>query len=411
MNQQRHPADRDPRALSISDLDYPLPDHRIARYPLVQRDAAKLLVYRHGRIRDHRFTELPEELPSNALLVLNDTRVIHARLHFKRHTGARMECMLLGPEEGRPIEQALSDEGRTRWWCVLGGAKRWKGEELVAEAAGSQLYMERIDRLDGEQLIEFRWEGDAPFSGMLDLFGQVPLPPYLRREAEEADDRQYNTVFAERPGSVAAPTASLHFTPDLLERIVRHGVDLARVTLHVGAGTFMPVKSDTMAGHDMHSEHLLVPRQAVVRLIQQIGAGPVLPVGTTAMRTIESLYWFGAYLAEGGMAEQMTVGQWQPYGDQRDTPVGEALEAVLAWLDRKGLETLRGQTKLLIAPGYRYRLCDGLITNFHQPHSTLLLLVAALVGPAWRQVYEHALQSDYRFLSFGDGSLLWREGA
>ncbi|HMN06755.1 MAG TPA: S-adenosylmethionine:tRNA ribosyltransferase-isomerase [Flavobacteriales bacterium] len=397
----------DPRLLSLEALTYDLPAERIAQYPLEDRASSKLLVYREGRIQDRLFRDLPDQLPGNSLLVLNDTRVVHARIHFRRVTGALIECMVLTPGGDRPIELALNDKGSSRWWCMLGNAKRWKGEELAVEKDGHRLFMAKVEERAGEFLLEFRWEGQGSFLEQMDLFGAMPLPPYMKRAAEEADDVRYNTVFAERPGSVAAPTASLHFTAGILEALRAKGVQSTQVTLHVGAGTFLPVKSSTMGGHDMHREQVRIPRGSVQRLLAQAGQGPIIPVGTTAMRTIESLYWHGAALVQGQADGQLAVGQWQPYMPQPEVPVREALQAVLEQMEREGTDVVTGATRLLIAPGYRFRLSTGLITNFHQPHSTLLLLVAALIGPDWHKVYDHALAHGYRFLSFGDGSLLW----
>ena len=398
----------DPRSIPIAELSYELPEERIAQYPLAERNQANLLVYQARRITDRNFTDLPEVLPQDALLVLNDTRVVHARLPFRRTTGALIECMVLSPEGGRPMEVALQENSPARWWCMVGNAKRWKGEELLSEKTGRTLKAERLDLKDGEHLIEFNWEGGGAFIDQLDHFGDVPLPPYMRRSAEPSDDSRYNTVFGVHPGSVAAPTASLHFTPEVMQAIALKGIATSRVTLHVGAGTFLPVKSETMRDHVMHSEQVRIPRGTVEALLEKIGKGPIVPVGTTAMRTIESLYWFGADLANGHDPEQLEVEQWRPYADAPEVGVEQALRSVLSWLDHHKLDTVAGSTRLLIAPGYRFRLAVGLITNFHQPRSTLLLLVAALIGPEWREVYEHALENDYRFLSYGDGSLLWK---
>lgn len=402
-------APADPRDITVEEVSYELPEDRIAQYPLAGRDDAKLLTYAGGRIEDHLFRDLPGLLPANTQLVLNDTRVVHARIRFRRATGAAIECMVLSPADGRPMEQALNDRGSSRWWCMLGNAKRWKGEDLAVESQGFRLCMAGEDQRDGEHLIAFRWEGTGPFLQQLEHFGAVPLPPYMRRAAVEEDDARYNTVFAERPGSVAAPTASLHFTPQVLQALEKRGIGNARVTLHVGAGTFLPVKSPTMRGHAMHSEQVRIPRTAVEQLLAHLGHGPIVPVGTTALRTIESLYWFGASLVLGHRADRLAVGQWQPYQAKEAVPAPLALQAVLAWLDEKQMEAVEGNTTLLIAPGYRFGLADGLVTNFHQPRSTLLLLVAALVGPQWRTVYHHALHNGYRFLSYGDSSLLWRQ--
>ncbi|MBK8580561.1 MAG: S-adenosylmethionine:tRNA ribosyltransferase-isomerase [Flavobacteriales bacterium] len=398
----------DPRNIAIADLTYELPEDRIAQHPLAQRDGAKLLIYRNGTITDRQFSDLPGELPENTLLVLNDTRVVHARVPFRRSTGALIECMVLSPESDRPMEQALLDRSPVRWWCMVGNAKRWKGEELLAEKEGHALKAERKDLENGEHLIEFSWENGGTFLDQLDVFGEVPLPPYMRRAADDNDDTCYNTVFAERPGSVAAPTASLHFTPEVMGAVAAKGIALTRVTLHVGAGTFLPVKSDTMAQHAMHSEQLRIPRSTVTQLLAQLGNGPVVPVGTTALRTIESLYWHGADLALGADLAHLEVNQWRPYAEKPEVDVKTALEAVLKWMDKNALDAVAGNTSLLIAPGYEFRVADGLITNFHQPKSTLLLLVAAMIGPQWRAVYAHALANGYRFLSYGDGSLLWK---
>lgn len=399
----------DPRDLRISDFSYHLPDDRIAQRPLAERDATKLLVHRDGTITDRTFRDLPQELAPGTLLVLNDTRVVQARLTFRRATGAVVECMVLTPAEGRPIEQALLDRGRSRWWCLVGNAKRWKGEALATERDGRVLRMERTDLHEGEHLIAFSWEGDGTFLEQLGHFGAVPLPPYMRRASDAADEARYNTVFSTHPGSVAAPTASLHFTAGLLGALSAQGVRQARVTLHVGAGTFLPVKSGTMAGHGMHAEQLRIPRTTVETLRAHVGQGLIVPVGTTALRTLESLYWHGAALAKGKGSTELRVEQWQPYAGDDEVSVPEALDAVLARMRADGTDAVTGDTRLLIAPGYCFRLADGLITNFHQPHSTLLLLVAALVGPDWKRIYAHALEHGYRFLSYGDGSLLWRD--
>ena len=399
----------DPRNIAIADLTYDLPEDRIAQYPLFKRDEAKILVFRDGQIRDRQFCDLPAELPKNTLLVLNDTRVVHARIPFRRSSGALIECMVLSPERNRPMEQALHDTSPTRWWCMVGNAKRWKGEEIMAEKGGNALKASRMELDDGEHLVEFSWDGNGSFLEQLDRSGEVPLPPYMRRTAETGDENRYNTVFGERPGSVAAPTASLHFTPEILDAIRSKGISSARVTLHVGAGTFLPVKADTMADHAMHSEQVRIPRASVVQLLEHLGNGPVVPVGTTALRTVESLYWFGAALAAGQELDKLEVDQWRPYSGMPKIDAEKALTKVLLWMDKKGMDAVAGNTRLLIAPGYEFRIADGLITNFHQPKSTLLLLVAAMIGPEWRAVYAHAMANDYRFLSYGDGSLLWRK--
>ncbi|MBL7952864.1 MAG: S-adenosylmethionine:tRNA ribosyltransferase-isomerase [Flavobacteriales bacterium] len=395
-----------PRELSIFDFTYALPEERIAAQPLPQRDTSRLLVYREGHIADRSFRDLPGSIPPGALLVLNDTRVVHARVRFQRTTGAVLECMVLTPGDGRAIEQALLDGQRSQWWCMMGNAKRWKGETLTLERDGITLTAQRVEQRDGEHLIEFTWSTGAAFVDVLHRFGSVPLPPYMRREAMPEDDERYNTVFAVRDGSVAAPTASLHFSDNVLADLRSRDIRSAQVTLHVGAGTFLPVKSTMMADHAMHAEEIHIQRATIVALRDQLDTGPIIPVGTTALRTIESLYWHGVALLSGGAGNTMDVAQWDPYREAAEISSATALDAVLGSF--KGQDALNGRTRLLIAPGYRFRMADALVTNFHQPQSTLLLLVAAFIGPGWREVYQHALDNGYRFLSYGDGSLLFR---
>ncbi len=396
-----------PRELSIADFTYPLPEERIAQQPLAERDASKLLVWREGRITDRVFSQLPEELPAGSLLVMNDTRVVNARLIFHRSTGGRIEVLCLSPADGAPMERAFEATDSALWQCFIGNAKRWRdGEQLVLESDGMRLIAERA----GAEQVRFSWEPqELPFAAVLARLGHVPLPPYMKRADAPADKDRYNTVFARRQGSVAAPTASLHFTPALLQRMSERGVLEARLTLHVGAGTFLPVKSARMDGHAMHEEQVRVPLDALRAISSRLGQGPIVALGTTALRTLESLYWHGIKVLQGGPADRMDVSQWEPYSEERAQPSpAEAVQALIAAMERRGAKELTGSTQLLIAPGYAFKLADGLITNFHQPQSTLLLLVAAFIGPDWRRVYDHALAHDYRFLSYGDGSLLWR---
>lgn len=399
----------DPRALHIEDFTYDLPQERIAQRPLGQRDASRLLVFDRGRISDVRFNDLPSLLPAGSLVVLNSTRVVKARIHFRRATGALIECMVLAPADGGPVEHALQERRISRWRCMVGNARRWKKEPLFTGTGEDRLSAEHEMELDGDIIIRFIWSSDRTFAEMLAMHGHMPLPPYMKREAEGEDDARYNTVFAVHDGSVAAPTASLHFTPELLAQLAVKGTATTEVTLHVGAGTFLPVKSQRMAGHTMHREQVHIPRATIERLLTAIGRSPIVPVGTTALRTIESLCWFGDDLLRGDDPDHLHITQWRPY----EAPPAEtryALEAALRWMDARGTDTLTGSTELLIAPGYPFRLATGLITNFHQPGSTLLLLVAAFIGERWREVYDHALAHGYRFLSYGDGSLLWRTG-
>lgn len=396
-----------PRDLRIGDFTYALPPERIAQHPLAERDRSKLLVHKDGRVIDDRSGALADHLPENTLLVLNDTRVVKARIGFRRATGARIECLLLEPAGALTMEVALQQRGRSCWWCMVGNAKRWRGENLTLESGSASLTAERKDQRNGEHLIEFAWDEDGAFVEVLARYGDVPLPPYMKRGTDADDPVRYNTVFAERDGSVAAPTASLHFTPQLLGSLDAKNIRRTKVTLHVGAGTFLPVKAERMEEHRMHSEQVRIPKATVEDLLGALGRSLIVPVGTTALRTIESLCWFGDDLLAGGSATHLSVQQWRPYElPARDTR--KSLEAVLRWMVHHGLEEVAGHTSLMIAPGYRFRLADGLVTNFHQPGSTLLLLVAAFLGEDWRKVYDHALLNGYRFLSYGDGSLLLR---
>jgi S-adenosylmethionine:tRNA ribosyltransferase-isomerase len=398
----------EPRDLSIADFTYELPPARIAQQPVADRDASRLLVYREGVIEDRHFAELPELLPKGALLILNDTRVVNARVVLHRSTGARIEVLCLEPWGAIPVEQAFAQQGRSEWHGFIGNAKRCKdGEELSIRAEGVDLKADR----NGPERIAFSWApASLTFAEVLDRIGHVPLPPYMKRPDEDVDKERYNTVFAKHEGSVAAPTASLHFTTRLLERIAERGIDMAELTLHVGAGTFLPVKSDRMADHAMHREQVRIPLLVLEQLAAQLGKGPMIPVGTTALRTLESIYWHGVKLLAGSGAQEMNVDQWEPYGHRPiDLPTSdEALGAVIRQVRSGPEQRLTGGTALLIAPGYTFRFADALVTNFHQPQSTLLLLVAAFLGPDWRSVYDHALEREYRFLSYGDGSLLFR---
>lgn len=403
-----------PRDLSVSAVQYDLASDRIAQHPPADRGSSRLLVYREGAIEDRTFTELPDLVPPGALLVMNDTRVVNARLHFHKDTGARIEVFCLEPTGGGPVEQAFQRTGEVEWRCALGNAKRWKQGplgQLFRSAQGDvQLFAERLPDDGHGPRVRFNWLPDGlTFADVLARAGKVPLPPYMHRDAEVEDHDRYQTVFARAEGSVAAPTAGLHFTPALLRTLGARGVQQAHVTLHVGAGTFQPVHADTMAGHAMHRERILVSREVVQLLHDGAGGRPIVVTGTTSLRTIESVYWHGARILRGSDPEELHVDQWEPYevpsGDQPG--VRESLGAVLRWMDDRGVDQLTGDTALLIAPGYRVRLADALITNFHQPGSTLLLLVAACVGEDWRRIYDHALAGGYRFLSYGDASLLW----
>ena len=408
----------DPRQLSIHDFTYSLPPGRIAPEPLPDRAASRLLVSRGGGISDRHFRDLPGELPAGALLVFNDTRVVRARLLARRPTGGQVELFCLEPvAPHRSLELALQQTGHCTWRCLVGNGRRWKDGPVTldfttAEGQPATLRAERQAQEAGTALLDFRWEPAAlPFAEVLRAAGHLPLPPYIARPDTAADAVRYQTVYAATEGAVAAPTAGLHFTPEILAELREKGFSMGHITLHIGAGTFQPVKAERMADHPMHTEPILVTA-ALLRQLLAHRPRPVLAVGTTSLRTLETLYWLGVGLLQNpahNTAHELLVTQWQPY-EQADAAARispeAALAALLRHLEARGTDTLEASTRLLIAPGYRFRLIDGLITNFHQPESTLLLLVAALLGPGWRAVYDHALAHEYRFLSYGDSSLL-----
>ena len=394
----------DLKALRIEDYDYPLPDERIARYPLPQRDHSKLLCLKGNDLSEHHFYDLPSLLPARTMLVFNNTRVIHARLFFRKETGAIIEVFCLEPYQ-MAISEAFEQRQRCTWLCFVGNNKKWKEGSLSGQwsVASGQFVLTatRREAVGNAWLVDFDWTGGMSFAEVIEAAGVIPLPPYLGREAEADDSRRYQTVYAEYDGSVAAPTAGLHFTPELLEQLQKQGVDTEFVTLHVGAGTFKPVSTDTIGEHEMHTEHVVVERSLIEQL--RHNTRTLVAVGTTSVRTLESLYWFGVRLATEPDKE-MQVGQWDPYS-LTPLPRSEALDNVLQYLDRQHSDTLIGETRLMIAPGYNYRIVDGLVTNFHQPKSTLLLLVSALIGDRWRDCYRYALDHGFRFLSYGDSCL------
>ena len=402
-----------PQHLRIQDFHYDLPAGRIASEPLPDRAASRLLVSRAGTITDRTFRDLPAELPPDALLIFNDTRVVQARLLARRPTGGVVELFCLEPvAPHRALEPALQQTGAATWRCLVGNGRRWKSGPVTLEfsVAGqpATLWAERAaTESGGESLIAFRWEPAAlPFAEVLRAAGHLPLPPYLGRPAAEADAVRYQTVYAAHEGAVAAPTAGLHFTAEILAELATRGIATSHITLHVGAGTFQPVKAATMADHPMHAE-LIIVQASLLRQLLAHRPRPVIAVGTTSLRTLESLYWLGAALVQHpGAAPTWQVTQWQPYADAPEVGPEAALQALLAHLEVTGSAAVEASTRLLIAPGYRFQLVQGLVTNFHQPESTLLLLVAALLGPHWRVVYDHALAQGYRFLSYGDSSLL-----
>lgn len=401
-----------PRDIRIENFAYDLRDEKIAKHPLAKRDACKLLCF-NGEISDHIFSELPSLLPAHSVLIYNNTRVINARLHFTKSTGAAIEIFCLEPECPSDYERNFASTGQCEWMCLVGNSKRWKkgSLEMALSVDGHNVTLraERCEGYDGAaaSIIRFIWDDDRlTFSDIIAAAGEIPIPPYLNRDSEESDSSDYQTVYSHIEGSVAAPTAGLHFTSSLLEKLSQQGVETGEVTLHVGAGTFRPVKSETIGEHDMHSEFIAVKRDFINSLAERIGRQPIIAVGTTSVRTLESLYHIGVAMLRNRWEEELD--QWAPYDDgANDVEPRTALLAIVEHLDAKKKSTLFARTRIIIAPGYKYRIINGMITNFHQPQSTLLLLVSALVGDSWKDIYQHALSNNYRFLSYGDACLLY----
>lgn len=400
------------KEIRIEDYDYPLPDERIAKYPLARRDESKLLLYKEGHVGESLFKRIADYLPAGALMVFNNTRVIQARLLFHKETGARVEVFCLEPAEPRDYALIFQTTRRCRWTCLVGNLKKWKTGALTRDLLiNDRLLTLRAEKLESKgdsHLIEFTWDDErVTFAELLDAAGILPIPPYLHRETEQSDLSTYQTVYSKIKGSVAAPTAGLHFTPEVLADIDAHGIGREEVTLHVGAGTFKPVKSETIAGHEMHTEFISVGRSSIERL--RANLGKIIAVGTTSVRTLESLYYIGVLIADNpdATSEELVVGQWMPYDEANNRlPVAEALGNILDYLDRRGADRLVTATRIIIAPGYEFKLVKGIVTNFHQPRSTLLLLISAFVKGDWRRIYDYALGHDFRFLSYGDSSLL-----
>lgn len=400
------------RHIDITDYDYPLPDERIAKFPLPERSASKLLVYRGGTISESRFRDIGEELPADSLLVFNNTKVIRARILMHKPSGARIEVFCLEPHAPADYERALAAVGSCEWSCIVGNSKKWKegAVEIRFDLGGrpETLRAFRAGERGREQIVRFEWSAPLGFGELLELLGRIPIPPYLNRESEEIDNTRYQTVYSKFEGSVAAPTAGLHFTPELIAGMRERGFSFGEVTLHVGAGTFLPVKESNAADHPMHTEHFEITRATLELLRSRYGR--IVAVGTTSVRTLESLAALGwRYRREGGCAPERVVGQWELY----DLPADYTGEQALADLDeamrRAGTDRLRAATRIMITPlGYRFRIVRHIVTNFHQPSSTLLLLVAAYVGDDWHRIYDYALAHDFRFLSYGDSSLLMR---
>lgn len=406
----------DPRHIRISDYNYPLPDERIAKFPIVQRDHSKLLVYRKGEVGEDVFYHLPDYLPKGALMVFNNTKVIQARMHFRKETGALIEVFLLEPAEPTDYELMFQTTGHCAWYCLVGNLKKWK-EGTLTRTINIKQETINVKATRGpihgtSHRIDFAWDGNVSFAEIIDAMGELPIPPYLNRETQESDKTTYQTVYSKIKGSVAAPTAGLHFTPEVLADIDAHGIDREELTLHVGAGTFKPVKSEEIEGHEMHTEFISVRRQTIEKLIAH--GGEAIAVGTTSVRTLESLYYMGLKVMQNPelSEEQLHVAQWEPYElrnknlELREMSAIQALTALRDWMDVHGLEVLHSSTQIIIAPGYDYHIVKMLVTNFHQPQSTLLLLVSAFVKGDWHKIYDYALAHDFRFLSYGDSSLL-----
>ncbi len=402
-----------PSQLQIKDFSYYLPDERIAKYPLAERDLSKLLIYKNGVISEATYRNIAAQFTRKTLLLFNNTKVIEARIFFQKSTGGVIEIFCLEPALNTELTQAMSSKGKVLWNCMIGGASKWKEPvlEKKIEVDGNMvhLFAQIKERLPDCFVIEFSWHDDYAFGELLHHAGVIPLPPYLHRDAEKEDYHRYQTVYAQQEGSVAAPTAGLHFTAQLLEELSAKGVLMEQVTLHVGAGTFKPVKTELMKDHEMHKEWIQVNKSSIEHILNY-HPDDVIPVGTTSLRTLESLYWMGvkALLHPDATIEELEVKQWDAYelaGKMISTE--QALQALIGWMNDQGQEQLICHTQLLVAPGYTPKISDGLITNFHQPNSTLLLLVAALIGDDWKRVYDYAMANDFRFLSYGDGSLLW----
>ena len=400
----------DPRHIRISDYNYPLPDERIAKFPISQRDHSKLLVYRKGEVGEDVFYHLPDYLPKGALMVFNNTKVIQARMHFRKETGALIEVFLLEPAEPTDYELMFQTTGHCAWYCLVGNLKKWKEGTLrrTIELNGQQIEVSATrGPIHGtSHRIDFSWDGNVSFAEIIDAMGELPIPPYLNRETQESDKTTYQTVYSKIKGSVAAPTAGLHFTPEVLADIDAHGIDREELTLHVGAGTFKPVKSEEIEGHEMHTEFISVRRQTIEKLIAH--GGEAIAVGTTSVRTLESLYYMGLKVMQNPelSEEQLHVAQWEPYSDIKEVTAVTSLNHLLDWMKMHDLEVLHSSTQIIIAPGYDYHIVKMLVTNFHQPQSTLLLLVSAFVKGDWHKIYDYALAHDFRFLSYGDSSLL-----
>jgi len=400
-----------PKHIHISDYNYSLPDERIAKFPISKRDHSKLLIYEKGQIKEDIFYNLPLYLPKGALMVFNNTKVIQARMHFRKETGALIEVFLQEPAIPSDYELMFQTTNCCSWYCLVGNLKKWKEGSLTRDLSvkGKPVHFSatRGEIHGTSHTIKFEWDGeDISFAEILDSIGELPIPPYLNRETQDSDKTTYQTVYSKIKGSVAAPTAGLHFTPSVLTDLDLHGIEREELTLHVGAGTFKPVKSEEISGHEMHTEYISVRLETIQKLIDHNGSA--IAVGTTSVRTLESLYYMGVKVLRNNTLtdEQLHVKQWEPYEQDYDIPTVDALNALALWMKNNKIEVLHSSTQIIIAPGYKYHIVKMLVTNFHQPQSTLLLLVSAFVKGDWRSIYDYALSHEFRFLSYGDSSLL-----
>ena len=398
--------------IRIEEFDYNLPDERIAKYPLEKRDASKLLMYREGKVSEYQFTTLPKLLPEDSIMVFNDTKVVPARLHFQRESGAHIEIFCLEPVSPEEYVSMFAVTDSCRWKCIVGNVKRWKNDTLslynpgnAREISEMDLRADLVERCGETSIVEFKWSNGASFSKVLEVCGSVPIPPYLNRETEDVDLERYQTLYARYRGSVAAPTAGLHFTESVLDAIRNRNISTDTVCLHVGAGTFLPVKSSLVSEHTMHREPFVVTLALLERILAS--EGDVIAVGTTSVRTLESLYYIGVSCIEKGMP--CDVGQWDPYSREYEYSTEESIKAIISYLKENGLDELKLGTRIIIVPGFRFRIVDVLVTNFHQPQSTLLLLISAFVDGEWKSIYDYALENGFRFLSYGDSSVLFRK--
>lgn len=397
--------------IEISNYNYQLPDERIAKYPLSSRDKSKLLVYRSGNISHTVFDDIVNQLPNVGLMIFNNTRVIQARLYFQKSTGANIEIFCLEPYKPADYAQNFTETKSVEWLCMIGNAKKWKegtlSKNITIRDQQIELTATRGEQYGNSHKVVFEWNGEnITFSDILEHFGNLPIPPYLNRDTEEQDKQTYQTVYSKVKGSVAAPTAGLHFTSNVIEAIHKKGIKTDEVTLHVGAGTFKPVKADNVSEHEMHTEYIVVNKSTIEQIIKNNCS--VIAVGTTSVRTIESLYHIGVRLLQRDIQDEvsLSVTQWQPYENKNNISAEDSLKAIISYMENNHIEQLKTSTQIIIAPSYEYKIVKAIVTNFHQPQSTLLLLVSAFVGSDWEKIYKYALNNDFRFLSYGDSSLL-----